>query len=69
MKGRTYIKNTVAPLNRIPVRVAVNEGSSKIGSVFLIPYVSVEYTIKKLTALPTSNCGFPIIKGISIESE
>ncbi len=69
IKGRIYIKKYVAPLNKIPVIVAVIEGKSSIGNVFFNPKVSVEYTIKKLTTEPTNNCGFPIIRGTSIDRE
>lgn len=55
MNGRTYIKKYVAPLNKIPVIVAVIEGKNSIGNVFFNPKVNVEYTIKKLTAEPTNS--------------
>ncbi len=69
IKGNTYIKNIVAPLKRIPVTVAIIDGKSNTGMDFLIPYVKVVKTINKFTALPTSNCGFPISKGIKIDRE
>lgn len=69
INGNTYIKNTVAPLNRMPVRVAVIDGNSNMGIVFLIPNVNVEYTIKRFITLPTSICGLPINKGINTDRE
>lgn len=69
INGNTYIKNIDAPLNRIPVKVAEIEGKSNTGTVFLIPKVSVEYTIKRFTILPTNICGFPTNKGIKIDNE
>ena len=69
IKGVRNIRKYVAPSKSIPLPIAVKDGSINIGTVFLIPYLNVEYTIKKLTILPTSNCGFPIINGTNTESE
>lgn len=69
IKGRIYIKKYVAPLNKIPVIVAVIEGKSSMGKVFFNPKVSVEYTIMKLTTEPTNNCGLPINNGIRMDKE
>ena len=69
IKGVKYIRKYVAPPKSNPVPIAVKDGSIKMGTVFLIPYLNVEYTIKKFTILPTNNCGFPIINGTNIDSE
>ena len=67
MKGIRYTKKRVAPPNSKPVPVATREGVSNMGTVFLKPYLSVEYVISKLIALPTNSWGFDINKGIKKE--
>ena len=69
IKGLKYIRKYVAPSKSNPVPIAVKDGRTNMGTVFLKPYLSVEYTIKKFIMLPTSNCGFPIINGTNTDNE
>lgn len=55
MKGIRYTKKRVAPPNSRPVPVATSDGVSNMGTVFLKPYLSVEYVISKLMVLPTNS--------------